>query len=769
MEEDRIVAEAVAALRATAERQVRFGQEQAGRLGFLSRTHSERIGKKLWDQYAQVFNGVHGLLPGLSGKDAVAAWFDYLKDFDQRSTLLVETLVRRGETYRRRMKEGFKQALAFDYDLVVDGRKLPRPVNYSLVRIRPPAGETGGRGDGRPWVIIDPRAGHGSGIGGFKSESEVGVALRDGHPVYFVIFYPDPEPGQTLADVCAAEAYFLEEIHRRHPDRPKPLVTGNCQGGWAAMILAATHPEKMGPLVIAGAPLSYWAGEIGKNPFRYLGGVNGGAVPALLMSDLGGGKFDGAHLVLNFEHLKPATTWWRKNYDIFANVDRDAERFLDFEDWWSGFYFMNEKEIRWIVENLFIGNKLTRGEAVLDDGAAIDLTRIKAPVIVFASHGDDITPPQQALNWIPDLYGSVAELRARGQVIIYTLHDSIGHLGIFVSSAVANTHHKQITSVIKTIESLPPGLYEMAIEDEPDGGYAIDFQARTMEDILSHDDGREDETDFVTVAKLSKLATLAYELTWRPILKVTVTPAMTEWMKHNHPLRLQRSVFTAESPLFAGIGERAAKARAERAPAGPDNPFVKMERLAADIIENNWNFYRDMRDSAVELMFHGIYASPWMRTVAEALKPEPPRKREAAEEPRAGLAAAAADKGGYTEAIVRMLVLLAWAGGSVRHERLERTDRLMRSKPPFDSMQHERRVALIREQAAIVEMAPEEAMKTLPVLLKDEVDRIRAVNYVMGVIGTMDEMNEATNARFREIQVALRTIPRDWQFTPRRA
>src|SRR5208337_4588020 len=118
--------------------------------------------------------------------------------------------------------------------------------------------------------------------------------LRGGHPVYFVIFYQKPEPGQTLADVCAAEAAFLQEVHARHPHAPKPLVTGNCQGGWAAMILAATHPHLMGPVVIAGAPLSYWAGENGRNPLRYLAGVAGGAVPALLASDLGGGKFDGA-------------------------------------------------------------------------------------------------------------------------------------------------------------------------------------------------------------------------------------------------------------------------------------------------------------------------------------------------------------------------------------------------------------------------------------------------------------------------------------------
>ncbi len=46
----------------------------------------------------------------------------------------------------------------------------------------------------------------GPGIGGFKDDSQVGVALAAGHPVYFVIFFRDPEPGQTLLDVCDRRA-----------------------------------------------------------------------------------------------------------------------------------------------------------------------------------------------------------------------------------------------------------------------------------------------------------------------------------------------------------------------------------------------------------------------------------------------------------------------------------------------------------------------------------------------------------------------------------
>ena len=170
------------------------------------------------------------------------------------------------------------------------------------------------------------------------------------------------------------------------------------------MMLAAARPDIAGPLVINGAPMSYWSGNDGDNPMRYAGGLLGGAWLSLLASDLGGGKFDGAHLVQNFENLNPANTLWEKWYHLFANIDTEAARFLEFERWWGGFYLMNEEEIRWIVNNLFVGNKLAAGEARLGPGRYFDLKSIKQPIIVFASMGDNITPPQQAFNWIADVY-----------------------------------------------------------------------------------------------------------------------------------------------------------------------------------------------------------------------------------------------------------------------------------------------------------------------------------------------------------------------------
>src|SRR5262249_20938007 len=158
-------------------------------------------------------------------------------------------------------------------------------------RIVPPKGVTIDQSR-RPFVVIDPRAGHGPGIGGFKADSEIGVAMQAGHPCYFIGFLPDPGPGETLEGIARAAAGFLERVIALHPEADgKPCVIGNCQAGWAVMILAAMRPELFGPIIVAGSPMSYWAGVRGKNPMRYSGGLLGGSWLTALASDMGGGKF----------------------------------------------------------------------------------------------------------------------------------------------------------------------------------------------------------------------------------------------------------------------------------------------------------------------------------------------------------------------------------------------------------------------------------------------------------------------------------------------
>ena len=589
----------------------------------------------------------------------------YAVDALERTTLTLEVLRERAEQDIAHEEAGTPPVLIYDHEVVLDGRTLPRPTNKMLLKILPPAGIEV-KAWKRPYMIVDPRAGHGAGIGGFKSDSQVGVALHDGHPVYFVVFRPHPEPGQTLADVMRSEAAFVAKIRELHPDAPKPIIVGNCQGGWASLIMAAANPDISGPLVVNGAPVAYWSGRLGENPMRYNGGLLGGALPALLLSDMGNGEFDGAHLVSNFEQLNPGRNFFGKYYDLFATPEKTRKSFLEFEKWWGGFHFLNEQEIHWIVENLFIGNKLSRHEANIEPGRPIDLKAIRSPIIVFASRGDNITPPQQALNWIVDTYADEHEIKIRGQRIIYMVHDKVGHLGIFVSSSIAKKEHAEVTSTMKTIEALAPGLYEMTIDDQVgegvDARFTVSFHERKLTDILAIDDNdRTDERDFAAVERFSELGTELYELWARPLVQSWVTPQVADLLKKTHPARVARAMFGDANPLMKGVAEQAKKVAAARQPANPDNPFLFAEVLWASSVENTFDAFRDFRDAIYELTFFSIYSSPAMLRLGEKFAFERTRKDPKALRflPEVQSVLLNIDRGGFEEAVIRMLILMA--------------------------------------------------------------------------------------------------------------
>src|ERR1700744_6272610 len=154
----------------------------------------------------------------------VRAVQEYWLDAWQRSVLFLDILRQRGNTYLEHSAQEVPHVLTFQAELVRDGRTLTRPVNYALARIIPPP-------DVRidptkaPIIVVDPRAGHGPGIGGMKHDSQIGVAMAAGHACYFIGFLPNPMPGQTIEDVCRAEAVFVADVAARHPEAAgKPVV-----------------------------------------------------------------------------------------------------------------------------------------------------------------------------------------------------------------------------------------------------------------------------------------------------------------------------------------------------------------------------------------------------------------------------------------------------------------------------------------------------------------------------------------------------------------
>ena len=658
----------------------------------------------------------------------------YLVDAAQRTVLFWDVLRQRGNQYLEHIAKQAPNVLLFDAEVVVDGRKLPRPVNYGLCEITPPPGVTVDERK-RPFVVVDPRAGHGPGIGGFKADSEIGVALAAGHPCYFVGFLPNPVPGQTIEDVMHAEAAFLERVIERHPQAGgRPVVVGNCQGGWAVMMLAATRPELCGPLVVAGAPLSYWAGVHGKNPMRYSGGMLGGSWLTALTGDLGGGVFDGSHLVSNFEGMNPSNTLWTKQYNLYANVDTEGPRYLGFEKWWGGHVLLNAEEMQWIVDDLFVGNKLATAEIVTGDGVRIDLRNITSPIICFCSQGDDITPPQQALGWITDLYESADDIRANGQTIVYCIHDKIGHLGIFVSGGVAKKEHQEFASNIDFIDCLPPGLYEAVITptEQPAaakdglqvGDYVLRLEHRSIDAIraLGGND-LEDERKFAAVASLSDVNLGLYRTLLQPWMRAAVSPELGKLARRFSPSRLQYELISDRNPWLAALAPLAETVRLNRSPAAPDNPFLAIQEDISRQIVAALDGYRDWRDSLVEASFHAIYGSPVVQALAGIRardgEPRPRPGRDPEElafvaEQKAGLRQKFAE-GGPREGFLRAIVYIR-IPELAADERSFLMLRKLRDEHASDMSLGQFKSAF-RQQFLLVLLDPDEAVRTLPQLL----------------------------------------------------
>jgi pimeloyl-ACP methyl ester carboxylesterase len=667
-------------------------------------------------------------------------WYRYSVDFGQRAVLFWDTLRQRGNQWLAHERAGKPPLLHFDYETVLDARTFERPVNYALLRITPPPGVTVDD-KRRPYVIIDPRAGHGPGVGGFKDDSQVGVALRDGHPVYFVMFFPTPEPGQTLLDVTEAEKRFVRKVRELHPESPKPVIVGNCQGGWAAMMLAAANPEDMGPIVINGAPMSYWGGAwsdgAGDNPMRYSGGLLGGTWIASFTADLGNGIFDGAYLVQNFENLNPANTFWDKYYHLFANVDAEAPRFLEFERWWGGFYLLNREEMEWITQNLFVGNDLWGGTVKSATGEVFDLKKIRSPIILFASMGDNITPPQQAFNWVADVYGSTDEIKARGQVIVGLLHREVGHLGIFVSGSVARKEHAQIVSVMKSIEALPPGLYGMEIHEtqgaDGESAYTVEFHERRLEDVVERGNrfGRLDEKPFEAVEAISDFNQRAYELFAQPLVQSMSNELAARLQRDLHPLRVQQAVWSDLNPFLAWLKPAAEIVRANRQPLDEDSPARRAEKMMSEIVNASLDDYRAMRDATSEAVFFQAYGNIFAMYLADKEAVERRRPKEAAELPFVQAALAAIDKGGYAEALARIAALLDEDNPTIPLSQVELKADLMREYADLLPTLQPDEIRRIRgEQDIIVRYARGRAIETLPKLLADSADRARLMELV---------------------------------------
>jgi len=702
----------------------------------------------------------------------LGAALEYWTDAAQRGLLFLDTLGERADIYLEQSEKEAPHVLTFPAEALIDGRKLERPVNYVLARVLP-LDDVAANPRKPPVVVVDPRAGHGPGIGGMKPESEIGVSLRAGHPVYFIGFLPEPVASQTIEDVCRTEGLFFEEIGKRHPEAEgKPIVIANCQAGWQTMMAAAIRPDLFGPIVLAGSPLSYWAGVRGKNPMRYVGGMLGGTWLTALAGDLGQGVFDGANLVANFESLNPANTYWTKPYNVYSKVDTETERFLEFETWWGAPVLLNAHEMQWIADNLFVGNKLAIGDIRASNGVRVDLRNIKAPIVVFCSWGDDITPPQQALDWVLDLYDDVDEIVSEGQTIIYCLHQSIGHLGIFVSGKVASKEHREFVSCVEMIEAAPPGLYEAVIievgpdtanADLVDGKYLFRLERRTLDDIRAFGvNSPEDDARFAAVARLSEINLGLYRAFAQPFVRKLASASSAETLREMHPNRLRFELFSDENPFMATLRPFVEWALAHRTPVGPDNPFLTVEKNASSFITTSLECWGELRDAMTEAVFLNTYGSPLVQAmVGLRAGEEAPRRieRDLVRESAAAKWRASLDdkfeKGGLEEAAMRALIYVRMPGEAFDERGFRMLKMIRDQRKSNDRITPAALRGMLDTQLKLVRLDAERALKAIPKLVEGDRKQLAeiwaAMQKVLAAAGALDSEGERRYARVEKL------------------
>ncbi len=702
-----------------------------------------------------------------SRRDFATALPEYLVDAFQRSVLFLDLLRRRGNEEKEITSHPMSTVLRFDHEVLISGRSLPKPINYSLSRIVPPQGITIDSRK-RPVVVVDPRAGQGPGIGGFKTDSEIGDALKVGHPVYFIHFGATPEPGQQFLDVVEGQVNFFEHVVALHPDAPRPFAIGNCQAGYQTLMVAMLRPDLFGPCMVAGSPMSYWQGMRDKNPMRYTGGLVGGSWLTAMTSDLGNGKFDGTWLILNFDSLNPANWLWSKQYDVYTNVDKAGQRYLEFEKWWGDFVQLNGDEIQFLVDQLFVGDKLTRNQITSSDGKTFDLRNITSPIIVFTSKGDNISPPPQTLGWILDLYRDVDDIRATGRTIVYCMNQTVGHLAIFVSAKVGAKEDEEMVRLMDMIDCLPPGLYELVISPRPadaspsgfvTGNWISRFEARTLDDIRALGrNSEEEDRAFAAAARMSELTHSIYRTFWQPAIRALANQPAADLARTLNPLRLSYTLFADTNPLMKGIAALAEQITANRQAASSDNTFRALEKQVSDQITTALDAYRDIRDRMSEQLFFSIYGSPWVQgllgiNTGEKVRQLPGTTPEklAAQKQQMQAYAAKLSSGGFDEALARAVLYIVSAERALD----ERCAAALAAA--FRELTHltiEQFKALIRDQFFVLLTERRRAVEALATLVPDTDGRAALLQRANAIVSA-GRMTAAERDRIAQLSQLL--------------
>ena len=275
-------------------------------------------------------------------------------------------------------------------------------------------------------LVCAPFALHGATIADFAPGHSLVAALRAaGCERLFVTEWRSAgaEAGFNAIDTYLAELNVAVDAVGGKAD-----LIGLCQGGWMALAFAARFPDKVGKLVLAGAPVDIAAGasllsrltdSMPMASFREIVQAGEGRVLGRRVLGLWGPLRLGADAIADILQVAPER--------LSAREHRLQARF---EDWYAwtvdlpGTYYLQ------VVEWLYKQNRLATGRFVAL-GRRLDLLQLRAPIYLLAARDDELVAPEQVFATARRIGTPPAQVR--------TATAPCRHLGLFMGATTLRT------------------------------------------------------------------------------------------------------------------------------------------------------------------------------------------------------------------------------------------------------------------------------------------------------------------------------------------
>jgi hypothetical protein len=286
-------------------------------------------------------------------------------------------------------------------------------------------------------------------------------------------------------------------------------------------------------------------------------------------------------------------------------------------------------------------------------------------------------------------------------------------------------------------------------------------EARTLDDIraLGGNDN-DDQHRFAAVARLSEINLALYRTFMQPVVRNVMAPALCEWIRATHPLRLQYAMLSDDNPFLEALRPMARLVEDNRQTVDATNPFLVMQEAMSHNIVRALDTWRDLRDNIAEQTFLSFYGSPLVQTLLGIDPADTRHGRRAGKstlhhdlvDRRIAELKSRMRKGGLREALVRAMLYIGIPRNAVDERGFEAIRRLRAVTDSGPRMTLAEFKQMVREQFFMLLVDQDEAVAGIPSLLPQDIESRQAgFALLRSVLSVSGEITGDSATRLKQI------------------